>query len=110
MPYDPEMEETITAIHGADKTVTSKRMFGGVCYLYRGHMAYGIYKDHLIVRLGSDHDARKYIAKGTALPFDITGRAMKGWVMIPKSNLTTPSDYKIWLNKGLAFARSLPPK
>ena len=110
MPYDQEIEETITAIRGADKTVTSKRMFGGVCYLYRGNMAYGIYKDNLIVRLGSDDEAREHMARGDALLFDITGRAMKGWVMVPKSKLAGVPDYKTWLGKGLGFAKSLPPK
>jgi hypothetical protein len=73
-------------------------------------MAFGIYKDNLIVRLGSDEDAKKTIQAGKAAPFDITGRAMKGWVMIPKAKLKTRAQYKTWIDKGLAFAGSLPPK
>lgn len=85
-------------------------MFGGVCYLYKGNMAFGIYKDNLIVRIGSEEEAKGYIENGRALPFDITGRVMKGWVMVPKSGLTGPSEYGHWLDKGLGHARSLPPK
>jgi hypothetical protein len=47
---------------------------------------------------------------GVALAFDITGRAMKGWVMIPKTSLQTPDQFRRWLDKGLAFAKSLPNK
>ncbi|OGP95703.1 MAG: hypothetical protein A2157_03445 [Deltaproteobacteria bacterium RBG_16_47_11] len=110
MAYDKDIEERIDAIYVSQRGITSKRMFGGVCYLHRGNMAFGIYKDNLIVRLGSEDEAKGYIEGGQALPFDITGRAMKGWVMVPKSKLTKRSDYKRWLDKGLRLAKSLPVK
>jgi hypothetical protein len=58
----------------------------------------------------AEEEAKGYIDGGQALAFDITGRAMKGWVMVPKSRLKRRSDYKRWLDKGLKIARSLPPK
>ena len=57
-------------------------------------MAFGVYKDNVIVRLGSHNEATRQIDSGQALPFDITGKAMKGWVMIPKAQLTAPQDYR----------------
>ena len=78
--------------------------------MHRGNMAFGIFKDNLIIRLGSEDEAKSYIEGGQALPFDITGRAMKGWVMVPKSKLTKRSDYKRWLDKGFNLAKSLPRK
>ena len=110
MAYDKEIEKEIGALYSAVKGLTSKRMFGGVCYLYQGNMAFGIYKDNLIIRLGSADDAAAFIKSGEALPFDITGRAMKGWVMVPKSRLKKTGDYKRWLDMGLEFAKSLPKK
>jgi TfoX/Sxy family transcriptional regulator of competence genes len=110
MAYDKEMENKIGLLYGQAEELASKRMFGGVCYLYRGNMAFGIYKDNLIIRLGSDDEATAFLKAGKALPFDITGRAMKGWVMVPKSKLAKTEDYKRWLDMGLAFAKSLPKK
>jgi TfoX/Sxy family transcriptional regulator of competence genes len=110
MPYDKDIEQNIEAIYAAEEGLTSKHMFGGVCYLYRGNMAFGVYKDNVIVRLGSHNEATRQIDSGQALPFDITGKAMKGWVMIPKAQLTAPQDYRQWLDRGLRFAKSLPPK
>jgi hypothetical protein len=110
MPYDKAIEEVIQSLYAGEQRLTSKRMFGGVCYLCGGNMAFGIYKDNLIVRLGSPEQAHQEIDLGRALPFDITGKAMKGWVMIPKVRLTAAKDYKKWLDLGLGFARSLPPK
>ena len=109
MAYDQEVQKQIERIIGKEE-LTSKRMFGGVCYLYGGNMAFGIYKDNLIVRLGSPEEAQKAIESGEALAFDITGRPMKGWVMIPKASLKTSAQYRRWLDQGLAFAKSLPKK
>jgi TfoX/Sxy family transcriptional regulator of competence genes len=108
--YDKAIEAVIQDIYAGEQGLTSKRMFGGVCYLVGGNMAFGIYKDNLSVRLGSPERAQQEIDSGRVLPFDITGKVMKGWVMIPKAGLATPRDYQEWLDRGLAFAKTLPPK
>ena len=110
MPYDKAMEAIIQALYVGEKGLTAKRMFGGMCYLVGGNMAFGIYKDNLIIRLGSPERAQQEIDSGRALPFDITGKAMKGWVMIPKARLAGTKDYKKKLDLGLIFAKSLASK
>lgn len=110
MAYDKEIEQQINAIYDSKEEITSKRMFGGVCYLHRGNMAFGVYKDNIIVRIGSEEEAKGYIDGGQALAFDITGKAMKGWVMVSKSKLKNRSDYKRWLDKGIKLAKSLTSK
>jgi TfoX/Sxy family transcriptional regulator of competence genes len=108
--YDKAIEAIIQGLYVGEQGLTAKCMFGGVCYLVGGNMAFGIYKDNLIVRLGSQERAQHEIESGRALPFDITGKAMKGWIMIPKTKLAGPKDFKKWLDLGLAYAKSLPPK
>ena len=110
MPYDQDLEKMIETILTRKSGLTAKPMFGGVCYLVGGNMAFGIYKDNLIIRLGSREKAQKEIDSGRALPFDITGKAMKGWIMIPKSRLENTGQAKKWLGLALAFAKTLPPK
>ena len=110
MAYDKAIEAIIQELYVGEQGLTAKRMFGGVCYLVGGNMAFGIYKDNLIIRLGSPERAQQEIDSGRALPFDITGKAMKGWVMVPKTRLADVKDYRKWLDLGLAFAKTLPPK
>jgi TfoX/Sxy family transcriptional regulator of competence genes len=110
MPYDREIEQMIGSVLGLESGVAAKPMFGGICYLVGGNMAFGIYRDNLIIRLGSPDQTQKEIASNRALPFDITGKALKGWVMIPKARLAGPPDYEQWLQRGLRFAGSLAPK
>jgi hypothetical protein len=73
-------------------------------------MAFGVWKDNLIVRLGDDARARDFIKAKKAVPFDITGRRMKGWAMVPKPLLKTPANYAFWVRLALEYARSLPAK
>ncbi len=110
MAYDQAIEAIIHELYVGEQGLTAKAMFGGVCYLVGGNMAFGIYKDNLIIRLGSPERAQEEIDSGRALPFDITGKAMKGWVMVPKTRLADVGDYRKWLDLGLAFAKSLPSK
>lgn len=110
MPYDNEIERmAVKACKGA-KGLEPRKMFGGVCWLYRGNMAFGVYKENLIVRLGDDAKALEFLKAKKALPFDITGKRMKGWVMIPKPSLKTVGNYRFWLDLGLAHAKTLPAK
>jgi TfoX/Sxy family transcriptional regulator of competence genes len=110
MSYDADIERMALAAATGVRGLEPRKMFGGVCLLYRGNMAFGVWKNNLIVRLGDDTNALEYIQTKRALPFDITGRRMKGWVMVPKPLLKTGKDYKFWIGLGLDFARTLPPK
>jgi len=69
----------------------------------------GVYKDFLILRLG-DERAEQALDLPHVRPFDITGRPMKGWVMVEQAGF--PGDDKLagWLNQAREFAGSLPPK
>jgi hypothetical protein len=43
-------------------------------------------------------------------PFDITGKPMKGWVMVDGKGFKTDDSLKSWLNKAKTFVKTLPPK
>ena len=108
MPYNENLEMRISETIAEWKNISKKKMFGGVCYLCNGKMMGGIYKDFLIIRLGTD-DQEKILKQRFVKAFDITGKPMKGWVMIE------PEGYgkrKLldWLEKAHAFVATLPKK
>jgi hypothetical protein len=43
-------------------------------------------------------------------PFDVTGKAMKGWVMVDGSRWEDEDELKKWLAIGREFALTLPAK
>lgn len=107
MPYNEELDAKISD-HLSQWGATSKKMFGGTCHLINGNMMCGVYKDFLILRLGPEQ-AQEALEQPHVSPFDITGKAMKGWVMVQESGFKGPS-LKKWLRKARAFAEVLPAK
>ena len=108
MGYNQELEGRILDIVAAWGNVESRKMFGGICHLINGNMFCGVYKDFLILRLGGEA-AKESLAKPFVREFDITGRPMKGWVMVEAGGFSGPK-LKAWLQQARQFVKSLPKK
>ena len=109
MPYNEEIDARIREIVSRWKNTDAKKMFGGVCHLLNGNMVCGVYKDFLILRLG-EKESVKALKHSYTRPFDITGKSMKGWVMVEGRGFKTDEKLKSWLIKARTFVKSLPPK
>ena len=94
MPYNEQIENRILKIISSWKNTDHKNMFGGVCHLLNGNMFCGVYKDFLILRLG-EKNGSKALSLPHARPFDITGKPMKGWVMLEQSGFKEDQDLAI---------------
>jgi TfoX/Sxy family transcriptional regulator of competence genes len=109
MPYNIKLAEQIEAVLLKWNDIEKKKMFGGLCYLINGNMCFGVYKDYLIVRMDAEL-AEEKLKKRNVRVFDITGRAMKGWVMVRKSLLNSSRELNEWLAIGRSYALTLPAK
>ncbi len=109
MAYDTDLEARIDLLSLNWPGIAKKAMFGGKGYLMREHMAFGIWRDRLIVRCGPEHYAH-YLAQVHVREFDITGKPMTGWVMVLPEAFETDAALLPWLERGRDFAASLPPK
>jgi TfoX/Sxy family transcriptional regulator of competence genes len=109
MPYNQEIDDRLNKIIADWHAIEAKKMFGGVCHLLKGNMFCGVYKDFLILRLGVEK-AKTALKQPPVRPFDITGRAMKGWVMVADEGFRTDHELKAWLKQAKAFAETLPSK
>jgi TfoX/Sxy family transcriptional regulator of competence genes len=109
MAYDEGLAERIRQYLGADLGVIEKRMFGGIAFLYQGNMAVGVTGEDLMVRVGPDA-ADAALTRPGARAFDMTGRPMRGWVVVTGSAVTEDEALSAWIDEGRAFAASLPPK
>ena len=109
MAYDKALEGRIQKIVSRWEHIEAKKMFGGICYLLHGNMLGGVYKDFLILRLG-EVNANKALESPFVKPFDITGRAMKGWAMVEEAGFNTDGKLEAWLNQARKFVETLPSK
>ncbi|WP_089100230.1 TfoX/Sxy family protein [Streptomyces hyaluromycini] len=109
MAYDEGLAERIRQHLGSDPDLAEKHMFGGIAFLYGGNMAVGVTGDDLMVRVGPEAmDAA--LARPGARIFDMTGRPMRGWVVVAGSAVAEDEALGEWIDEGYAFAASLPPK
>jgi hypothetical protein len=109
MAYNTNLEAIIDAAVKRWKGVEKKKMFGGIGYLLRGNMAFGIWKDFLIVRMDKEQAEESLRDKNT-MPFDITGKPMAGWVMVKEAGWKNAAGLAKRLGIGKAYALSLPDK
>ena len=86
-----------------------KKMFGGVSFLLNGNMACGVNKDNLILRIDPEKQ-NALLKKPHAKPFDLTGKPMKGWMLVEANGVKTDKQSSAWVKEGVEFAKTLPAK
>jgi TfoX/Sxy family transcriptional regulator of competence genes len=109
MAYDAGLAKRVLGMVGDQPDLTEKKMFGGIGYLLQGNMACGVHGENLIVRVGPEQ-YREALAQPGARPFDLTGRAMTGWVQVGPDGYAAEESLRKWVELGIAFALSLPAK
>jgi TfoX/Sxy family transcriptional regulator of competence genes len=106
---DEALAGRVRDLLGGTDGVVEKRMFGGLAFLLNGNMSVGVHGDELIVRLDPAETDAALAEPGTRI-FDLTGRPMKGWLLVASGVLADEADLRSWVDRGLAFAGSLPAK
>jgi TfoX/Sxy family transcriptional regulator of competence genes len=89
--------------------IIEKKMFGGVGFLLNGNMLVGVWKNSLIVRLGPDNydDA---LLEPHVREFDITGKPIKGWVMVESDGIDEDGQLRDWIQRATDFVGTLAKK
>jgi TfoX/Sxy family transcriptional regulator of competence genes len=110
MAYDEDLANRIRELIAGDPGITEQRMFGGLAFLVAGNMSVAASgQGGLMVRV--DPEATEaLVTKPHARPFEMRGRAMQGWLRVDAEGLLTKRQLEPWVRRGVAYARSLPPK
>ncbi|MGD8553280.1 MAG: TfoX/Sxy family protein [Anaerolineales bacterium] len=109
MAYDQQLAMQVRAALSGEASFTEREMFGGIGFMLSGNMACGVIGNDLIVRVGPEAYETELNHAGVK-QFDMTGRPMRGWVLVTPEALSTEASIHNWVKKGLEFARSLPAK
>src|ERR1051326_3491339 len=109
MAFDEGLATRLRDLTDDEPGRAEKKMFGGLAFLLDGNMAVGVTGDDLLVR--TDPDAQEaLLAEPGARVFDMSGRPMRGWIVVDASGCAEDDDLRRWVARGVAYARSLPPK
>jgi TfoX/Sxy family transcriptional regulator of competence genes len=109
MAYNEELAQRIRDYMKKHSGYEEKKMFGGIGFLLKGNMACGVIRDDLIVRVGADNYTDALLKPHVEL-FDLTGRAMTGWVVVKEPGYQLDSNLRNWVDQGMKYSLSLPAK
>jgi TfoX/Sxy family transcriptional regulator of competence genes len=109
MAVDEQLAERVRGALGGVDGLVEKRMFGGLAFLLHGNMSVGVHGEDLIVRLAPEQTEEALAEPGVRV-FDMTGRPMKGWVLVGPEATASEEALGGWVTRGVDFAESLPPK
>jgi TfoX/Sxy family transcriptional regulator of competence genes len=109
MAYSESLAERIRQVFARQHGITEKKMFGGVGFLLNGNMCVGVWKSSLVVRLGHV-EAEAALTKPEVVPFDITGRPMKGWLIVEPDGIESAEQLSQWIQRSVKFVSTLPKK
>ena len=109
MVFDANLADRIRSRLSRRRGIVEKKMFGGVGFLLNGNMLVGVWKDSLIVRIGpAPYEAA--LREPFVREFDITGRAMNGWVMVEREGIDDEASLSDWIDLAQKFVKTLPHK
>jgi hypothetical protein len=109
MAYDEGLIERVRDALGNDPEIIEKRMFGGLAFMVQGNMALGLMTDDLMIRVGAEQ-LGKALARPHTRKMDLTGRPMKGFIIVEAEGYEDDKDLATWVKQGVDCARSLPAK
>jgi hypothetical protein len=88
---------------------SEKKMFGGVAYFLDGNLCVGVFRESLVVRVGLNaYDAA--LDEPFVTIFGSVKRPMRGWVMVGPDGLDDMAAIRGWVERGVGFVETLPPK
>lgn len=111
MAYDEELAERIRDLLGPLlPKVVEKKMFGGLAFMVDGNMSVSASgQGGLLVHVDPDEGAKLISRKGVE-PMVMRGKEMRGWLRVDTAAVKTDAALREWIDRGVAYARSLPAK
>ena len=110
MAYDEDIANRIRELMDGEAGVTEQRMFGGLAFLIGGNMSVAASgQGGLLLRVDPE-ETDALVEKSHAAPFVMRGREMQGWLRVGPEGVKTKRQLQPWVRRGVAYARSLPPK
>jgi len=107
MAFDERLAARIRSQLGQKKGLTEKKLFGGIGFLLNGNLACAVSKEEMLVRVKPESTEDILEKKHTRV---FGTRPMKGWILVAPEGLKTANALAKWIEIGVDYAASLPPK
>jgi hypothetical protein len=109
MPFSTSLAGRVRDALSTTRHISEQRLFGGLGFLLHGNLLVAIWHDALIVRVGPDA-YESALREPATREFDITGRPMRGWVVVAAEGVDDDRTLHEWIDRADQFVRTLPAK
>src|SRR3989337_3978943 len=100
MAYNEQLAEKVRLALSGTKKLIEKKMFGGIAFMVNDKMCVGVDKEDLMLRCEPERSEELLSRKG-ARPFDLTGKPMKGWLLIGPEGTNAKKDFDWWIQTAI---------
>jgi TfoX/Sxy family transcriptional regulator of competence genes len=110
MAYDTELADRIRELLAPLRGVDEQRMFGGLVFLFNGHMTVAASgQGGLLVRV-TPEDTEKLLARAHVSAMMMVGREARGWLRVDADGVKTKRQLNSWVTRSVDYVRTLAPK
>jgi hypothetical protein len=110
MAYDEGLAQRIHDLLDGEPGLTSRRMFGGLGFMLDGHMAVAAASSGSLMVRAAPAQGEEWVDGESVNPVEMRGRPMAGWLLVSADALTDDEQLQLWVDRGAAYVRGLPPK
>ena len=96
MAYNEQTAERVRKALSGTKKLVEKKMFAGIAFMINNKMCVGVDKDDLMIRCLPEMNDELLSKKGVR-PFDLTGKPMKGWLLVSPEGTKSKKDFDWWI-------------
>jgi TfoX/Sxy family transcriptional regulator of competence genes len=106
MAYNEKIADKIRNALNGSKNLVEKKMFGGIAFMVNEKMCLGVDKDDIMLRCEPGMTDELLSKKG-ARPFDLTGKPMKGWLLVSADGTSSKKDFDFWVTTAVEANRKM---
>ncbi|WP_067688723.1 TfoX/Sxy family protein [Nocardia jejuensis] len=111
MAYDEKLADRIRdALGPAQGEVTEKKMFGGLAFLLGGNMSVAASRQGGLLARVDPREAAELLSRESVDTMVMGGREMTNWLRVDPDALHEDRALQEWVDRCLAYARTLPRK
>ncbi|EXL01505.1 RNA methyltransferase [Brucella anthropi] len=109
MAYDESLAARVRLILAEHANVIERKMMGALCFMIRGHMSCGVSGASLMVRVGREAQD-EVLAMPHVRLMQIGGQPVAGFILVDMPAMPSDEAFAGWVQRGIDFVSTLPPK